>query len=89
MGGRPQSDNPGNPPADGYQVRDGIPPPQPRVKTARGQEGGDDRPCEPTARRQSQGEGGEPPARQHALLAYGMPNQEGGNPPSQADEQAD
>ena len=41
------------------------------------------------ARGQSQGEGGYPPVRQHALPAHGMPEQEGGTPPSQANEQAD
>ena len=32
-------------------------------------------------RGQSQGEGGDPPVRQHALPAHGMPDQGGGEPP--------
>ena len=40
IGGSPLAENPRTPPADGDQVRDGNPPPQACMQTARGQEGG-------------------------------------------------
>ena len=40
------------------------------------------------ARGKSQGEGGDSTVRQYALPSHGMPDQEGGNPPIQADKEA-
>ena len=60
---------------------DGDPLPQPR-----GQEGAGEGPCPPTARGLSQEEGGDPPVWQRAIPEHGMPEQEEGNPPSQANE---
>ena len=67
---------------------DRDPPPQPRAQTPRGQEETGDRPSAPTVRVPNQEERGEPPVQQRALPAHGMPEQEEGNPPSQADEGA-
>ena len=57
------------------------------VHTAQGQERAGDVPRVLKARGPSPAERGEPPVRQCALPAHGMPNQEEGNPPRQEAEE--
>ena len=74
------------PPCDRDQDDEGPPQTQQRAQTARGQEGSGDGLRMPMAHGPSPEEGGEPPERQRALPAHGMPEQEEGNPLSQEEE---
>ena len=85
-GGSPRADHLGTPPLDGDQDEDGDPPPPLRVQTARGQEGVGEGQIAPMARGQIHGKVGDSPLRQHVLPSHDMPEQEGGNPPSQDEE---
>ena len=58
--GDPRTHQHGTPLQDQAQDEEGVPQPQKRVKTARGQEGAGDRPCAPTARGPSPDKGGDP-----------------------------